>query len=139
MIASRIISQNRIYVGFMLSKNVKKRIARNRKGYPLFHPHTCGMCFSRGYSSRVAPLRCSFCLTPRSGSYHVLIRFRVQRYNIFLTYANFSAEKMQNMLYNIKKEGKKPPFSDVKTIIITQRQAICNPAAEFAALHSHHK
>lgn len=31
---------------------------RNRQGHPSYRPHTCGMCFTSGYPSRVAPQRC---------------------------------------------------------------------------------
>lgn len=42
---------------------------------------------------------------------HVLFRFRVQRYNIFLTPPNLNGKKMQNMLYNIKMRPRKGSHS----------------------------
>lgn len=72
-------------------------MSRNRDGHLSFLPHICGMCFSAGYSSNVAPQRCILRL-PAEVIQYVLFRFRVQRYNNYLTYANFFAKKMQNML-----------------------------------------
>lgn len=38
----------------------KERSPEIGEGDRSFLPHTCGMCFSAGYSSRVAPQRCPF-------------------------------------------------------------------------------
>lgn len=49
------------------SANVNEKRERPEIGkVPLFFPHTCGMCFSSGYSSKVAPLRCPLRFTGRS-------------------------------------------------------------------------
>ena len=98
-----------MYVGFIL-KNEKERRPEIGKGLRSFSPRTRGMCFCSGYSSRVAPLRCPLRL-PEQVIKHVLFRFRVQKYNNYLTYANFFQKKMQKYVVKHKKTTPKGRLS----------------------------
>lgn len=88
---------------------IKKNSARPEigEGPALFRTTAVVMCFSSGYSSRVAPQRCSFRFTGRS--IYVLFRFLVQRYNNYLIYASVLAKKLQKYVVKHKKEGAKAP------------------------------
>lgn len=56
-----------LYLTHLVLMVMKKRGAPEiGKALLSFSPHACGMCFSSGYSLKVAPLRCPLRLTGRS-------------------------------------------------------------------------
>lgn len=88
----------------------RMRKARSPKSARLlaFLPPAGGMCFSSGYSSRVAPLRCSFCFTGRSSYTSFPISgAKVQQLSDI---CKFFGKKMTKYVVKHKKEGQKPPF-----------------------------
>lgn len=91
---SMMISQSNMYVGFICYRNRKREEPELVKAPLFFAAHSRYVFLLRLFLEGRTPALPS----PLYRSKYFLFQFRVQRYNNYLTYANFSAEKCRNML-----------------------------------------
>lgn len=105
-----IISQNRIYVGFIFKVTKKRGAPEIGKGSPLFFSARLRyVFFVRLFLKGRTPALPS--PLDRTKSVKTIpFRFLVQRYCFYLRYANFLAKKLQKYVVKHKKEGLSTPF-----------------------------